>query len=165
MLAAKQKCEQNTGNARSAWCGQPSLHAIDSQLLLHSLSLLTYVSGRAIRPDLSWIAPAAEATCNRWGRVAPVMTLLELPTAAAGAWIVALDAGKGAFQNRHHLPGLAPAPDQAGHDLHGKIHVVEERFEPGAQVIQARFAVRRFDAHSASGLRGASQKRFFGHSP
>ena len=71
------------------------------------------------------------------------MTLLELTPAAAGAGIVALDAGKGALQNRHHLPGLAAAPEQAGHELHGEIHVVEERLEPGAQVVQASLTVRR----------------------
>ena len=73
------------------------------------------------------------------------MTLLELPTAAAGAGIVALDAGKGALQNLHNLLCFAITPEQAGHDLHGKIHMVEERLEPGAQVVQARFAIRRLD--------------------
>ena len=82
------------------------------------------------------------------------MTLLELATAAAGAGIVALDAGKGALQNLHHLLCFATAPEQAGHDLHGEIDVVEERFEPGAQVVQA--------AVSPSGV---SIKRFLGHSP
>ena len=82
------------------------------------------------------------------------MALLELAPAAAGAGIVALDAGKGAFQNRHHLPRLVATPEQAGHDLHGEIHVVEERFEPGAQIVQAGIAIRRH-----------AMKRFFGHSP
>jgi len=59
------------------------------------------------------------------------MTLLELTTAPAGAWVVALGAGKREFQNRHYLPGLAPALEQASHDLHGKFGVMEERFEPG----------------------------------
>ena len=68
------------------------------------------------------------------------MTLPEFTTAPAGAWIVALDAGKRSFQNRHYLPGLAPPPEQASHDFHGKIDVVEERFEPSAQIVQAGFA-------------------------
>ena len=82
------------------------------------------------------------------------MTLFELTTAAAGAGIVALDAGKGALQNRHHLPGFVAAPEQAGHELHGEIDMVEERLEPGAEVVQAR-----------SSPSGVSINRFFGHSP
>ena len=70
------------------------------------------------------------------------MTLFELTTAAAGAGIVALDAGKGARQNLHNLLCLAITPEQAGHELHGEIHMVEERFEPCAQIVQAVLTAR-----------------------
>ena len=68
------------------------------------------------------------------------MTLLEFTTASTRTWIVALDAGKRSFQNRHYLPGLASPPEQACHEFHGKFDVVEERFEPGAQIVQVGFA-------------------------
>ena len=71
------------------------------------------------------------------------MTLLELAPAAAGAGIQAVDARKGALQHLHHSFGFAATPEQAGHDLHRKINVVEKILKPGAQVIETWFAIRR----------------------
>jgi hypothetical protein len=70
------------------------------------------------------------------------MTLFELPAAAARAGIVALDAGKGALQNLHNLLCFAITPEQAGHELHGKIHMMKEHLEAGAKVVQAILAAR-----------------------
>ena len=71
------------------------------------------------------------------------MALLELAAAAAGTGIVAFDAGEGALQDLHHFPCLALASDQAGHELHGKVDVVKEVLETGAQIVETRLASRR----------------------
>ena len=71
------------------------------------------------------------------------MTLLELAAATAGTWIVAIHICEGAIQNAHHLLCFSPAPDQPGHELHREIGMLKELLEAGAEVVQARLAVRR----------------------
>ena len=75
------------------------------------------------------------------------MTLLELTSAAAGAGIVAPigTPAKAALQNPITSVASLAAPEQAGHELHREIDVVEERLEPGAQVVQPRLTIRRHD--------------------
>jgi hypothetical protein len=63
------------------------------------------------------------------------MTLFELTPAAAGAGIVALDAGKDTLQNLHNLLCFAITPEQAGHELHREIGMMKEHLEAGAEVV------------------------------
>ena len=73
------------------------------------------------------------------------MALLELAAATAGAGIISIDVRESPLQDRHHLFRFVAAPDQAGHEFHRKIDVMKEQLEAGAEVIQARLAIRCFD--------------------
>ena len=55
------------------------------------------------------------------------MALLELAPTIARARIVALDFAESTVEDRHHLTRLALPPNQPGHELHGKVSVVEAK--------------------------------------
>ena len=69
------------------------------------------------------------------------MAPIELAATAAGAGIVTVNPCKGLIKNGHYLLCFMVAPDQASHEFHRKINMVEEQLETGTQVIKPRIAV------------------------
>ncbi|MCO5207815.1 MAG: hypothetical protein M9928_22655, partial [Anaerolineae bacterium] len=70
------------------------------------------------------------------------MTLLKFASATAWARVVTTCVAKRLFANRHHFFGFSASLQQSPHKLHVEINVVEELFEPGAQIVESRLAVR-----------------------
>ena len=65
---------------------------------------------------------------------------IQLPFLAMGA----LRSGSGGVVG-HDLGRRSPPPEQVGHHPHWPVYVPEERYVPGAQVIEPGLAVRRLD--------------------
>jgi hypothetical protein len=74
--------------------------------------------------------------------------LVFIPTTARAGRISPNFGGRRIFAGgipTHYFIGVPALADQIGHDFHRFVYVMIEKFIAGAEIVKARFAIRRFN--------------------